>query len=127
MKRSFAILFGSVLFLGAGTAAQAQNPYARPAVSPYTNLFRPGQPVGLNYYNLVRPDLDFRSSIQQLQQQNQAQQQAINDLQAPAGPVVTGHQAGFQTHRAYFQTVATGPISGTGAAGVGAGGRGARR
>ena len=38
MKRSFAILLGSVLFLGTGTAALAQNPYARPAVSPYTNL-----------------------------------------------------------------------------------------
>lgn len=110
MKNPFAILFGSVLFLGVGTAAQAQNPYARPAVSPYTNLYRVGQPPLLNYQNLVRPDVNFLSSIQQLQTQNQATQQTLNDLQAPAGPLVTGHQAGFQTQNTYFLTMGTGPV-----------------
>jgi hypothetical protein len=111
MKNPSAILLGSVLFLGVGTAAQAQNPYARPAVSPYTNLYRVGQPPLLNYQNLVRPDVDFRSSIQQLQVQNQATQQSLTDLQAPSAPLVTGHQAGFQTQNTYFLTMGTGPVS----------------
>ncbi len=122
MKTTVGILVGSFLFLAVGSVAHAQYPYQRPAVSPYQNLFRPGQTGAMNYYNLVRPDLDFRSSIQQLQLQNQAQQQALNDLQTPAGPLVTGHQAGFMTHRAYFQTVATGAAGGT-AGGFGTVGR----
>jgi hypothetical protein len=114
MKTIVTILFGSFLFLAVGTVAQAQSPYTRPPVSPYWNLYRGGQPGNLNYYNLVRPDLEFRSSIQQLRLQNQTTQQSLNDLQAPAGTLVTGHQAGFQTQSTYFQTISTGPVSTSG-------------
>src|SRR5438874_9947505 len=112
MKTSVTSLLGLCLLLAGGTA-QAQAPVSKPAVSPYQNLYRFGSSPNRNYYDLVRPELDFRSSLQQLQQQNQANQQAISDLQTPAGPVVTGHQAGFMTHRTYFQTVGAG---GTGSA-----------
>src|SRR4051794_18518240 len=105
MKTSVTPLLGVVVLLAGAAAAQAQSPITRPAVSPYQNLYRGGNTPSRNYYELVKPDLDFRASLQQLQQKNQANQQAISDLQAPAGPVVTGHQAGFMTHRTYFQTV----------------------
>jgi hypothetical protein len=41
----------------------------RPVVSPYLNLFRRGNSPGFNYFTLVRPELELRQSIGQLQQQ----------------------------------------------------------
>src|SRR4051812_45352389 len=73
---------GLLVTLAAGQAAaqgpaQGPPPITRPAVSPYLNLLRTDQPAGLNYYNLVRPQVEFRSSIGQLQQQTATDQQAI--------------------------------------------------
>jgi hypothetical protein len=108
MKTCLRAAVGLIAFLALSGAAQAQYPGARPTVTPYLNLFRGGAPQGLNYYNLVRPELDFRSSIQQLQLQTGANQQAIADLTTPGALPVTGHQAGFMTHRTYFQTLGGG-------------------
>jgi hypothetical protein len=115
MKVCFRALLGSMVFLAVGATAQAQYPGARPTVTPWLNLYRAGNPAALNYYNLVRPELDFRSSIAQLQLQTGANQQGIADLaSAPAGPVVTGHAAGFMTHNGYFQTQSGGGSAGGG-------------
>jgi hypothetical protein len=40
-------------------------PFARPTVSPYLNLLRSNSPV-LNYYGLVRPELQMRAAEQHL-------------------------------------------------------------
>src|SRR6266849_4481527 len=40
-----------------------------PGASPYLNLLRSGSSQAVNYYGLVRPQTDFRNSIQGLQQQ----------------------------------------------------------
>jgi hypothetical protein len=113
--------------LGGGQLAHGQypygsNPYNRPAVSPYLNLLRGGASPAFNYTTLVRPELDFRSSLGNLQNQTLLNQQAITGLAqgGPAGPLVTGAQAGFQTHLQYFQTM-TGGAAGLGF-GLGAGG-----
>src|SRR5579872_6408864 len=118
MKTCLILLLGSLLFFASAAAANAQAQYTRPpAISPYRNLYNNGSgSPNQNYYNLVRPELDFRASIQQLQQQTRTNQQAISNLEATTGPVVTGHQAGFMTHRTYFQTLGAG---GSGAAGAG--------
>jgi hypothetical protein len=121
MKTSITPLLGLCLLLAGGAVVQAQAPVSRPTVSPYQNLYRGGNSPNRNYYDLVRPELDFRSSLQQLQQQNQATQQSISELQTPAGPLVTGHQAGFMTHQNYFQTHGNGGTGG--AAGFGTAGR----
>jgi hypothetical protein len=78
-------------------------PY-RPVVSPYLNLLRGGQGAALNYYNLVRPQVQFGNSIQQLQQQVTQNQQNITGLQQQqqTGIAPTGHPIQFLNHRQYF-------------------------
>jgi len=44
----------------------ATSPFARPVVSPYVNLGLPGNP-GINYFGLVRPQLQGYAAINQLQ------------------------------------------------------------
>ena len=137
MKRS-ALLTASlalVCLLAGGRAAQAQLPYGnnptnRPVVSPYINLLRQGATPAINYSTLVRPELEFRSNFNQLQNQTLANQQAISGL-AQGGPLgnqlITGARAGFQTQGAYFQTMTGGPTGigyGYGGYGQGAGGYG---
>jgi len=64
--------------------AQAQVPYRPggylpPAYSPYLNLLRQGNPA-INYYGLVRPQIDFRNQIQGLQQLTAAAPQTASTL-----------------------------------------------
>src|SRR5256885_1629029 len=47
-----------------GSYAPFTNPYARPPLSPYLNLNRGGIPA-VNYYGLVRPQLQTERFIQQ--------------------------------------------------------------
>lgn len=85
--------------------AQAQGPPlpsrppTTPPLSPYINLGRGGNPA-LNYYGLVRPQQDFRSSILQLQRQA-ANQQIQTEVQDPTLPT-TGHPTRFLNLGAYF-------------------------
>ena len=84
----------------------------RPAFSPYLNLARPGTAPALNYYGLVRPELQFRQSIQNLQGAVAANQQAIGGVQAEAtGVSPTGHPTQFLNYGGYFLTNA--PTIGT--------------
>jgi hypothetical protein len=81
------------------------NPYYRPVVSPYLNLALPGSRA-INYYGLVRPQIEQTNAIQQLQTQTIANQQALLATQGAGvlpGPYGTGHAAGFLNHYAYFQ------------------------
>jgi hypothetical protein len=112
MKTCLKTLLGLALVLVVEAAAHAQTPISRPTVSPWLNLYRGGNSANLNYYNLVRPEMDFRGAIGQLQVQTNTNQQSITDLTTPAGPLVTGHAAGFMTHRSFFQTQAAGGTGG---------------
>jgi len=78
-------------------------PTMRGGISPYLNLALPGNP-GLNYYGLVVPQVQQNAAIQQLQNQNLYNQQAISGLQSDltSGPI-TGAPFGFQNHWGYFQ------------------------
>src|SRR5690349_19265376 len=92
-----------------GTArAQSQGvpSNSRPTVSPYLNLNRRGASPGINYYNLVRPQTEFYSSIQQLQQQVGVNRSAISAVEqaGQTGLPPTGFIPQFQSQRAYFQT-----------------------
>jgi hypothetical protein len=95
------------------------SPFSQPRVSPYLNLLRQGTAPGINYYGLVRPEIDFRTGIQQLGAQGIANQQAINALQNTTGALTTGHAFGFQNHQGYFQNLGAG---GQGTPGFGLGG-----
>jgi hypothetical protein len=76
------------------------NPSSRPPVSPYINLLRGGSSGGVNYYGLVRPEIEFRSGIQRNQQQIAAGQQSVTEL--TAGLSTTGHSTRYMTHWNYF-------------------------
>jgi hypothetical protein len=97
-------LLASVL-ISRQTQAQFQPYYSQPSVSPYINLLRAGSPAGVNYYGIVRPEVNFRNSIQQLQTQSLAQQQTLLGMQTPPGVLTTGHPVGFMTHLGYFQNL----------------------
>jgi hypothetical protein len=110
---------------GGGTFGQANNPALNPAVSPYMNLYRRGSSIAVNYYGLVRPAIDFRGAVQNLQSE-------INDLPGPgtgaagtdpANAYLTGSRTRFMTTGNYFLSgvpigMSTGRMSGA----VGGGG-----
>jgi hypothetical protein len=79
------------------------NPSSRPAFSPWLNLNRQGNGPTLNYFGLVRPQMNFNNSIQQLQQQTTGlQQQQQQQSTAPSELPPTGHASGFLNHSKYF-------------------------
>jgi hypothetical protein len=107
-KHLLPLLFAAGMLLAPGMAARAQGPYVRPAVSPnptppvspYLNLLRSGSSPAINYFGLVRPEIDFRNSLQQIQQQ-------ISGLPGAAGydpnaPLSTGHPTQFMNYSHYF-------------------------
>jgi hypothetical protein len=77
------------------------NPFARPVFSPYLNLLRGGTNPAINYYGLVRPEIDFRNSILGLQQQVDAQAAATATAEG-AGALGTGHPTQFNNLSHYF-------------------------
>src|SRR6267378_4122062 len=82
-------------------------PANRPTYSPYLNLLRSGSPFGVlgNYQGLVKPQLDFRNSIQQLEQQQtftNNQQTSLETALTTLPP--TGHSSGFLSHNKFFMT-----------------------
>lgn len=70
---------------------------SRPAYSPYLNLLRPGN-TALNYYGLVRPEQEFRSTNQQFQQQFREVDRKFESFEQREGASnlgVTGHRTRF--------------------------------
>ena len=70
-----------------------------PGYSPYLNLLRPGNP-GANYYGLVRPQVEFRANLQQLQRNTTALQTGLSQM--ASGDLATGHTAGFMYFGGYY-------------------------
>lgn len=102
-------LIAATIVLAIAQSADAQPPQIggaqRPAFSPYLNIVRPGGGPALNYYGLVRPEVQARQAIQNLQGTVGANQEAIGDLQSGQTDLPgTGHQANFMTHGSYFLT-----------------------
>jgi hypothetical protein len=118
MSRFQPALIALTLALAAG-AAQAQSPvgqppalpyrYSAPVVSPYLNLLNRGNPA-INYYGIVRPQVQANQQIQMLQYglaRTTAEEEAANaTTAAPGQPPETGHVTGFMTYQKYFNTFA---------------------
>ncbi len=77
-------------------------PFQRPTVSPYLNLFNGGNSPAINYYGIVRPQIDFRNSLMQLQQQLAMGDQSMADMASSMTMLTTGHPSLFMSHRRYF-------------------------
>ena len=101
---------GAALSAGAaGASAQPPVPgggYHRPpAFSPYLNLLRSGNSPGVNYYGLVRPQMQFREAIQNLSNQVDQNQEAIGNLAATGNALPsTGHPTQFMNLGGYFMS-----------------------
>jgi hypothetical protein len=131
--RSLTILAALLVLASFSSIASAQAPLRpgitsgfRPTTSPYLNLNRAGVPPAINYYQLVRPELAFRSSIQGLQADVDTNRQLITTGReggTGTGGLATGHSATFLNTGGYFLS-STGGLSGratTPAPGAGAG------
>jgi len=91
----------------------------RPTVSPYLNIFR-GNRGAVNYYGIVRPQLEIGRQLQTLQSEVQNLQTPI----APYGGVVpieqqpflnmptTGHPVSFMNTAQYYSTLSRGGTTG---------------
>jgi hypothetical protein len=122
---------GLLLSRGAGAAQAQARPLGptggigvpgglnRPAFSPYLNLTRPGGTPALNYYGLVRPEVQFRQSITNLQGGLIADQQALTTLQTDPNAVSpTGHPTQFMNYGGYFLNTTPSQRSGAPAGGT---------
>jgi hypothetical protein len=92
------------LFVIATTASAQQPGTPPPPYSPYLNLTRPGN-LANNYYGLVRPEIQFRNSIQGLQTQYGNLRQDIADVNTPQGPGqfrATGHPTLFMNYSHFY-------------------------
>ncbi len=100
------------------------NPSKRPAISPYINMMQGGNPA-INYYGLVRPQMDTNRAIQRLaigQQQQFGQAQPggaflSNQDGNLGGMPATGHATSFFNYSTYFPAGTAGGQ--TGASSVG--------
>jgi hypothetical protein len=79
-------------------------PFQRPTVSPYLYLLNGGQSPAVNYFGIVRPQVDFRNSLIQMQQQIAMGDQSLADLATATSMLTTGHPSLFMSHRKYFMT-----------------------
>jgi hypothetical protein len=126
VKGSVAVLTGLLLACAATPAwaqvprypAMSNQPYSQPVVSPYLNLARGGNPA-INYFGLVRPQIQAQENYLQLRQ-DLAQAAQVNQMEgaAIAGAITTlttGNQVTFGNHYAWYQTVNGRFGSGTGA------------
>jgi hypothetical protein len=112
--------------------SRIDRPLNTPAFSPYLNLFRSGDNSGpvLNYFGLVRPQLDSMQQSEQLGQNIQALQAGRGmpqqQMMGPGQGIgysqlgMTGHPVVFQS----YQNVATGGGGGAGGGGFAGGGFG---
>lgn len=121
----------AIVLLAACSVAQAQRiqrPLNRPTVSPYVNLLRSGSGTGLNYYGLVRPELQFGQSLQQLQlglgglQRRTSRSNPFGGFGGGMG--VTGHAVVFDSYRSGGPGIGGAGFTGGGFGGFAGGGSG---
>lgn len=81
------------------------NPFARPVVSPYINLFRTNNPAiapGINFLGITRPEFQLYGDVGQLQRQVTSLQTAATGPDVPGGLPGTGHPVAFQNLSHYY-------------------------
>jgi hypothetical protein len=115
LLRNAILLIAAVELAHSETMAQVPNNRpSPPAVSPYLNLLRRGGGPGFNYFTLVRPELEMRKTVRQMQLSlgDLRRQQEI--LQQQETMPATGHPTYFMNTGWYFNVgPRQGPISPT--------------
>src|SRR5262249_51640962 len=115
-----ACAWAALVGLAAAAPAMAQvagsPPYnPQPVFSPYLNMNRSNSPL-VNYYGVVRPQLQTNRSIQQLGQEIQLGQNTPlpASIDPAAMPLVTGHAVSFMNTASYFPMYGARPGSAPG-------------
>ena len=137
MKRN--LLVSSVITLGwvalTHNLATAQQPYSRPPtgpnsnrspLSPYLFLNSGGNSPVVNYYSLVRPQIDLNRNLNNVRTLQASQQSQIDSaqqtLQDPNNQVSsTGHPSFFLNYQKYFLNTGANAIPRGTTAGAGSG------
>lgn len=117
MRRLTSLLAAMLLLAGFAATARAQvgpsrnnirPPRATPTVSPYLSLLNRNNSLAFNYYELYRPQVEFRNAYRQLNQDVSQlndrvtqQEQAYQRMQL--GP--TGHSTSFMSYGRYYPTM----------------------
>jgi len=80
------------------------NPYGQPVFSPYLNLGRSGSNPAVDYYGIVRPQVEFASSLQQLQSQELFNYATLSAGQTgnQQGPLPTGIRAQYMNYSHFY-------------------------
>ena len=112
MNRYMGVLSAAVVCVLAsgGQQVHGQVPFQRPtlgpvntpAFSPYLNLNRFGSSPALNYYGIVRPQLDAYAATQNLQQQITTNSQTLSGAGSATDLPATGHSIRFLNTSRYF-------------------------
>jgi hypothetical protein len=127
-RGSAAILGLLVAVMGSQAHAQPMGGPSQPPVSPYINILRGGAPAGVNYFNIVQPQLDFNNAIGQLQTQQNGMGQAMamgNTLGTTTGhPVMFGNLSHYYSVQRMGAGMGGMGMGGGGMGGMGAGGMG---
>lgn len=85
-----------------------------PAFSPYLNLLRSGGSPALNYFGLVRPEMQFRQAIQTLNADVSQNRQLIGNMDPTgSGLPFTGHPTQFMNLGGYFMNSGSNAASGS--------------
>src|SRR5947208_2204631 len=107
IPRRFGAAALALAVASAGAPARAQAPSFgvpnQPPVAPILNLNRLGAPPGVNYYNIVQPQVQFQSAISQLQQQTTQLQYAATAV-GPGANLATGHPVFYGNYSHYYAT-----------------------
>ncbi len=93
-------------------ADRINRPIDTPTFSPYINMFREGGGVGLNYFGLVRPQIDFAQQNQQLGMNVQALQMQGHQGQMMMMPAYGYSQLGATGHPVVFNSFGQGRFGG---------------
>jgi hypothetical protein len=95
---------------------QLTNPYYRPPISPYLNMVRPGTNPAINYYGLVRPQIQTTRTLQTFQQELQAVGSGLSAAptsQAQSDNLpTTGHTTSFYNYGTYFPSATNNGLGG---------------
>jgi hypothetical protein len=138
LKASLGSLIALVVLAGTNLWAQGQTPAGTPPprrspVSPYIDLAgQRGGNAAFQYYRRIQPELQMRSSIQNVQQQLNVTQSEVAEIGSAVGPRRgTGHSTQFMNLSGYFMSSGRAQASGgraasTPAAGSRSGARGRR-
>lgn len=106
MKQLILAAVASMGLIVSSAVCPAQAQALRPGgvgggVSPYLNLLRGGTPTAVNYYGIVRPQLQYNAAINSLEQQVTANRVAITAAENASVPQ-TGHPITFLNYHRYF-------------------------